>query len=526
MKNTLVILLTTIWSVSLFADIDEEFKASPHERFALYTGDGNYKQAYHWSFNIDGGGAPITVFLNHGSGGEWYDEIENRFGPCGPDYLGVSEDFRGTEYDGLCETDQQGNRLFLADYNNYHVPVGPELETFMLRKIVGSTKFAAWYFQDAFSHYDSPVHIFMVGRYNIVKSPSHLNNTLYWLQVTDQGSTSRNTLPPYNFDGYGLSNIHGDDRPFHTAPDISAFDNMFLYKAVKEQFPEVSLENIVIEGRSNGGSAMFALAADYAIWPQHVREFWSRNLVTLPIGGPLPDPTQFLTVETVMDDPILRAAFNQMLSTVTSESLHELLGEGLELELYSSDGVNLSDDQNSSLEFGQGETVPFIPETFNEQLSELVGGDFYADVKLIHAFYPGCRLDGLMGLEESLGENEVNEFGDNNHGYQVALKFLLSFGANDSLYSYWCDDRVAQASHSQSTPLAPLVGKDSAVESSLFANARHGFDYKDAYKNLSQYTNSSQIRAQEAREAIERVINQVIKEVGLEGQYQLPENLD
>ena len=143
-------------SLNVAAGVDSDFKEDPSERFSFYTGDGNYKQAYHWSLNENGEGEPITILLNHGSGGEWYDEIDSEFGPCGPDYINPNGDFTGSIYENLCNVDMQGNETFLADFNTHHVPVGPELEEFMLEKIVGSARFAAWYWQDAFSQFDSP----------------------------------------------------------------------------------------------------------------------------------------------------------------------------------------------------------------------------------------------------------------------------------------------------------------------------------------------------------------------------------
>ncbi|GAB3019742.1 hypothetical protein [Bowmanella dokdonensis] len=526
MKKLLFGLILANLPLMAQASVDSDFKPDAMQRFAIYTGDGYYKQAYRWVFNPDGTGEPVTIFINHGSGGEWYDEIDSSFGPCGPDHVNAEGDFDGTPYAGLCEIGDNGERLYLADFRDQHVPVGSKLESFMLKKIVGSSRFAAWYWQDAFSQFDSPVNVFMVGRYNISTSPAHFDNALYWLNRTDEDSVSRDTLPPYNFEGYGVSDIDGDDRPMHAAPDISAFDNMYLYKAVREQFPDVSLDNLVIEGRSNGGSAMVALAADYHIWPEHIRDFWARNLepvIVEPIPEPEPEPT--LTLADVMADPQLTEAFEQMLSQLHASDVRARLDAGQALQLYAAgtqilpSPASLPDTQPLPNENGL-----FDPAQFPAQLNSLLGGDFYQDVKLVHSLYPGCRLDGYMEKDESLAPGQVDGMGNNAIGYQVALKSLFSFASQDSLYTSWCDERIAQAS--QVSMAAPLAGKESMIDEVVFDPAKHGFDYDAVYRNLSKFSSTDQARAAEARRAIERAINQLYLEMGIEASYQLPPDLD
>lgn len=517
--------------MTVLAGVDSDFKERPIERFTIYTGDGNYKQAYRWSFNEGGQGKPVTIFLNHGSGGEWYDEVESEFGPCGPDYLSPSGDFDGSNYENLCNVDTQGNELFLADFRHHNVPVGPELEKFMLKKIVGSTQFAAWYWQDAFSQFDSPVHIFMVGRYNITTAPEHLDNALYWLKTTDEDSVTRDTLPPYNFDGYGVSDIDGDNRPMHAAPDISGFDNMFLYKAVIEQFPEVSLDNVIIEGRSNGGSAMIAMASDYHIWPQHIRDFWSRNLPSTQVPEPVVEVTPGLSLQDVINSPVLSTALNNLLSNYSEQDLLNSIDNGHSLSLAANDLllVGSAGEQVMPVEPGINNEGLFNANEFSEKLSTYLGGDFYSHVRMSHAFYPGCRLDGLMEKDSDLAPDVVEEDGDNANGYRVAIPLMLSFANQDSLYTDYCDDRVNEAkgytgvsevlvTSSISDGIHPIIGE-------VFSPARHGFDYKDVHKNISDDLND-QDKANESRRAIERVVNQVIKQLGLEGEYVLPEVLD
>jgi hypothetical protein len=183
--------------------------------------------------------------------------------------------------------------------------VGPELAEFMIKKVVGSTQFAAWYWQETLAQFDSPVHIFMVGRYNVSTEPTHFDNALYWLNTTDQNSVTRETLPPYNFDGYGVSDIDGCFRPMHAAPDIAGFDD------------------IIVEGRSNGGSAMIAMASDFHIWPGHMREFWARNLPGQdePQPEPAPEFIAAITLNEVIANPVLAQAFDQMLSAMTDDDL-------------------------------------------------------------------------------------------------------------------------------------------------------------------------------------------------------------
>ncbi|ALS97421.1 hypothetical protein [Lacimicrobium alkaliphilum] len=514
--------------LSLFtqASVDSDFKPDAMQRFTLYTGDGNYKQAYRWVFNPQGSGPPVTVFINHGSGGEWYDEIDREFGPCGPDHVSDNGDFSGTPYQGLCEVDSNGERLYLADFNDHHVPVGSKLEHFMLKKIVGSSKFAAWYWQDAFRQFDSPVNVFMVGRYNISTEPQHFDNVLYWLNLTDEDSVSRDTLPPYNFDGYGLSDIDGDNRPLHAAPDISGFDNMFLYKAVRQQFPDVTLDNLVIEGRSNGGSAMIALAADHHIWPQHIRDFWARNLDPVIVEPePQPEPEPNLTLAAVAADPQLAEAFEQMLAQLTASDVRAKLDMGLELELFAAGeqilpGASQSPDEHPL----PNDSGTFEPSLFRNQLTSLLGGNFYQDTKLVHVLYPGCRLDGYMEQDSNLAPGVVDADGRNAIGYQVVLPSLFSFADEDKLYTSKCDDRIAQAS--QVSTDTPLVGKSRLIDGQVFSPAKHGFDYKAVYKNLDSFSSSEQAQAAQARSAIERAVNQLYLEMGLSGHYQLPADLD
>lgn len=538
--------------VKAFADVDSDFKERPVDRFSLYTGDGNYKQAYRWSFNENGEGPPVTIFLNHGVGGEWYDEIDSRYGPCGPDYLSPAGDFSGSAYEGLCEVNEQGDELYLADFQNYHVSVGPDLEEFMLKKIVGSTQFAAWYWQDAFSQLDSPVNVFMVGRYNVVKDPSHLDNALYWLNATDRDTTTRDMQPPYNFDGYGLDGINGDFRPMHAAPDISGFDNMFLYKAIAEQFPSVSLDKVIIEGRSNGGSAMIAMASDYHIWPQHMKDFWSRNLPVTesPELEPEPEPEiqviPGLSLEEVLNNPTLTSALENLLAGYTEQDLLNAINGGQTLSLASNTQIiegsageqvvqqysqqnQLQYQQQQEPETNNENNSEFDPTTFRTQLANYLHGDFYGNVKMAHAFYPGCYLDGLMQKDENLAPDTIEADGDNANGYKVAIPLMMSFGNEDSLYSNHCDNRVAEADHQ--TDVAGVLTTSSisngtqSVTGEVFTPARHGFDYKDVYKNLDNDLDN-QNRAAESRRAIERVVNQAITQMGMNGSYSLPENID
>ncbi|MDA0789940.1 MAG: hypothetical protein O2780_10840 [Proteobacteria bacterium] len=528
--TTALATMAIVVSVNAIASVDSDFKERPTERFTIYTGDGNYKQAYHWSFNEDGQGTPVTIFLNHGSGGEWYDEIDTEFGPCGPDYLSNDGDFDGSAYEGLCEVDGQGNEIYLADFNHHHVPVGVELEKFMIRKIVGSTQFAAWYWQDAFSQFDSPVHIFMVGRYNVVTDPGHLDNALYWLKTTDQNLVTRETLPPYNFDGYGVDGIDGEFRPMHAAPDIAGFDNMFLYKAVREQYPTVSLDNVIVEGRSNGGSAMIAMASDYHIWPQHIRDFWARNLPADEAPAPEPEVVPGLTLNDVLSNPVLATAFEELLANYSEQDLLNVINNGGSLTLAN----------NGNLINGTAGVVPqepdvndgglFNPDTFRTQLQEYVDGDFYASVKIAHAFYPGCRLDGLMQQDVNLPANVVAADGDTANGYKVAIPLMMSFGDEDSLYTSHCDDRVNEGQH-QTAVAGVLVSSDitdgtRAVVGEVFSPAEHGFDYANVYKNQPDDSLDDQSRAAESRRAIERVVNQAIRQTGFIGTYSLPNNVD
>lgn len=525
-----VILATNLWSTGVDASVDSDFKERPVERFVVYTGDGYYKQAYRWSFNEDGAGPPVTIFLNHGSGGEWYDEIDDKYGPCGPDYIGQEDDFTGSAYEGLCVVDGNGDEVYLADFNNHHVPVGPELHDFMLKKIVGSTQFAAWYWQDAFAQFDSPVHIFMVGRYNVVTDPAHLDNALYWLNLTDEDLVTRDTLPPYNFDGYGLSDVDGEFRPMHAAPDIAAFDNMFLYKAVREQFPSVSLDDVIVEGRSNGGSAMIALASDYHIWPEHIRDFWARNLGS-EVEEQEPVVVPGLTLADVLANPAMAEAFNEMLASLSEADVMNAINNGETLAI-AANGVLIDGSAGVQAAPNQGpsENGSFVAADFPGQLAELVHGEFYESVKMVHAFYPGCRLDGLMEQDPGLPANAVAEDGDTLAGYKVALPMMMSFGDEDSLYKSECDDRVAEAAIQ--TDLAGTLGSSSisdgtvAVIGEVFSPAEHGFDYGDVYKNLPGRTANEQARAAESRRAIERAVNQAIVELGLNGSYSLPYDLD
>lgn len=523
-------LLTLAIQFNATADVDSDFKERPKERFTIYTGDGNYKQAYHWSFNEDGQGKPVTIFLNHGVGGEWYDEIENEFGPCGPDYLSENGDFTNTDYNDLCNVDEEGDEIFLADFNNHHVPVGPELEKFMLKKIVGSTQFAAWYWQAAFIQYDSPVHIFMVGRYNVTSEESHLNNALYWLNTTDKNTVTKDTLPPYNFDGYGLDDIDIDLRPLHASPEISGFDNMFLYKAVTEQFPNVSLNNLIIEGRSNGGSAMVALTADYHIWTQNMRNFWSRNLPNVPQQEQEEQITLGLTMQTVFNNPTLLTAFNELLAQYSEQDLLTAIENNQSLSL-AANGQMLSGSVGQIIpnEPEIGEEGFFSDEEFPTLLADYLNGNFYNDVKMAHAFYPGCRLGGLMEKDTDLAPGFIDEDGDNANGYKLAIPLMFSFAAQDELYSDYCDYRVTQAN--SNTDIAATFASSSisdgtqSVIGEVFSPARHGFDYKDVYKNLSD-KQSNRDKADESRRAIERVVNQAIKELNLEGSFTLPEDID
>lgn len=517
---------------NLWASVDSDFKERAQQRFTIYTGDGYYKQAYRWSFNTEGQGVPVTIFLNHGSGGEWYDEIDTEYGPCGPDHLNADGDFAGTAYDGLCDVDDQGKEQFLADFNYYHVPVGPDLEEFMLRKIVGSTQFAAWYWQAAFAQFDSPVNIFMVGRYNVVADPQHLDNALYWLNLTDENSVTRDTLPPYNFDGYGLDGIDGDFRPLHAAPDISGFDNMFLYKAVAEQFPEVSLDKVIVEGRSNGGSAMIAMASDYHIWPQHMRDFWGRNL---PAGEPVEPEVEItpgLSLQQVMNNPTLADALDAMLAQYSEQDLLDAIDNGLALGLAAQGNVLMGSAGEVLVPDNPevNEDGAFSVETYVDSLTELVHGNFYNSVKLAHAFYPGCRLDGFMEKDVNLGPNEVAADGDNENGYKVAIPLMFSFGDDDSLYTNYCDDRVLEGA-TQTDEAGVLLASDitdgtRSVVGEVFSPAQHGFDYKDVYKNQPGDSASDMEKAAESRRAIERVVNQAIIQLGLNGIFVIPDNVD
>jgi hypothetical protein len=534
-KSTSVLtsLILSISSTSLIAGVDSDFKARPDERFVVYTGDGNYKQAYHWAFNENGEGPAVTIFLNHGSGSEWYKQINTEFGPCGPDYIANSGDFDGSNYEGLCEVDGEGDKLYLADFNIANVPVGPLLNDFMLKKIVGSTQFAAWYWQDAFQQFDSPVHIFMVGRYNIAKDPGHLNNALFWLNPTDSNSVTRDTLPPYNFDGNGVADIDTDLRPMHAAPDISGFDNMFLYKAVEEQYPQVSLANLIIEGRSDGGSAMIALASDYHIWPDAMRDFWARNLpLTDAQEEPQPEPevVPALTIADIANDPALTAAFNAMLSEISQQDIEAIINNNQNLALYSNNVAIEGSAGIQPVEYVESNQTGFSVETFPSQLASYIKGDFYQAVKLVHSFYPGCQLQGIMEKDLQLPQDQVDADGDNAIGYQVALKTMFSFASQDSLYVSACDDRVIEGAPYTSIAGAfspsDIVQGQVAVIGDTFSPAGHGFDYDNVYKNQPERSVNDQAKAAESRRAIERVVNQSFKELNLQGTYQLPENLE
>ncbi len=437
------LVLSGLTAVNTSARVDSDFKEYPDERFTIATGDGNYKQAYYWQFNPQGTGPEVVVFLNHGRGGEWYKEISTEFGPCGPDHID----------DTLCSIDERGQRT-LADHQQHFVLVGDTLDTFMKRKIVGSTAFAAWYWQDAFSSSDSPVHIFMVGRYNVAKQADAFDNVLYWLDVTDPDSVAKNTQPPYNFDGFGVAGIDRELRPEHAAPELSAFDNVYLYKAVKERHPELDLTNIVVEGRSNGGSAAIVLAADSSVWTADMHAFWARNLPAAE-----------------------------------------------------SDPLQVRDD-----------------------IQDFAGGDVFDSITLVHSLYPGCSMGGIIQKKGYLEEDEVRADGDNKYGYKVHLPLMMAFAAQDSLYKDACDDRVTEGR--DNSTIAPLLYNDwgvdgtAAVEGEVFSPARHGFDYKDVYKNLDKYSQSSRDKAAQSRAAIEKAVNTVATEMGLQIDWEIPYNID
>lgn len=536
LKTTAMAVMLLSCSTMTMADPDSDFKAFPQQRFAIATGDGNYKQAYHWTFNATGTGPAVVVFLKHGSGGEWYKNISS-LGPCGKDYSNSLGDYAGSAYEGLCSANSAGQRTYLADFNQHHVPVGPEMDKMMKRSIVGSSAFAAWYWQDAFKQFNSPVHVFMVGRYTIAKDPAHLNNALFWLTNTDPSSVSRDTLPPYNFDGDGLSAIDGDDRPFHTAPDVSAFDTMFLYKAVRENFPDLDLSNLVIEGRSNGGSAMIALVADPKIWPSHIRDFWSRNLagVNLPAPQPQPVTRTAITLDQIQAEPALAVAFEQMLQQISREDLLAVLNAGQSLQLFAADEVitgtaGQTDNPPATPAQPTPVVVPFDPATFRGQLTQLLHGDLYQSVKLAHLLYPGCRLDGYMEQDPALAEGVVSADGASRQGYKVAVKTLFSFASSDSLYTSKCDDRVqqslAQTSDAGNLMISDYISFAAPVSGQVFTPARHGFEYKDVNKNLAKYSSSDRAKAEQARLAIEKAVNTAIAEMGLNGSYRLPDNLN
>ena len=183
----------------------------------------------------------------------------------------------------------------------------------------------------------------------------------------------------YNFDGYGVSDIDGDMRPMHAAPDISGFDNMFLYKAIREQFPEVSLERIIIEGRSNGGSAMIAMASDYNIWPQHMRDFWSRNLPSTPTPEPDVEIIAGLSLQEVVNNPVLSTAFNNLLSNYSEQDLLDVIENGQSFALASNDQILIGSagEQVIPNEPEVNENGVFIPSEFVTKLSEFISGDFF-----------------------------------------------------------------------------------------------------------------------------------------------------
>lgn len=527
--NALILSLVVI-SLAANADPDAMYKAYPQERFTIQTGDGYYKQAYHWSFNLQGKGPTVVVFLNHGSGGEWYKSISS-LGPCGKDYAKLG-DYSGSTYEGLCVA-SSGQRTHLADFQQHHVPVGPELDKFMKRSMVGSSAFAAWYWQDALvKATDSPVHIFMVGRYNIATEASQLDNTLFWLHNTDPSTVSRDTLPPYNFDGDGLSAIDGDNRPFHASPDISGFDVMYLYKAIKQKWPQLDLSNLIVEGRSNGGSAMIAQVADPQIWPAHIKEYWARNLSnttdTEPEGV---EPA--LTLQQVVNDPVLAEAFEQMLQQYSRADVLAALNGGHRLQLAAAGEllsatagqVIGSDGANTNL----GNWV-FKADEFSSRLTEWAGGDWYQSLKLAHLLYPGCRLDGYMQQNPALTEGGTDSNGNSKYGYKVASKTLFSFAAEDSLYTNACDERVTQASAQTSLSgtlqASNYIVSPTTVSGQVFTPARHGFDYKDVNKNLTTNSTSDRARAGQSRLAIERAVNTALTELGFNPDYKLPENLN
>lgn len=455
--------LFSICAHNAIAKVDSDFKEYPTDRFTIQTGDGYYKQVYHWAYNTQGTGEPVTIFLNHGSGGEWYKEITTDLGPCGGDYLSATDDFEGSAYEGKCVTDANGNLTSLADFETNFVPVGPLTEEFMLRKIVGSTAFAAWYWQDAITEASptSPVNIYMVGRYNVAEEAEDLDNILWWVNLTDPATVTRETLPPYNFDGFGVKDIDGDDRPFHAAPDISGYDNMFLYKHLVQNENQV-IDHLIIEGRSNGGSAMIALAADYAIWPVHIRDFWEGEISTQQ------DPWAF--------DP---DAFRSKLAVFLGADIYD----SVEMVHFLYGGCRLDGlmEQNASLPEGavadDGDTR-----------------DGYRTVmKLLFSF---AAQDSIYTswCDDRLSQGQANS--------PLMPRFLThpdtSYGVN-GLHT---------------------------VEGEVFDPADHGFDYDDVYKNLPAYSQADQDKAAQARRAIEKAVNISLHEMGMVSSYQLPENID
>ena len=279
---------------------------------------------------------------------------------------------------------------------------------------------------------------------------------------------------------------------------------------------------------------MIALASDYHIWPEVMKDFWDRNLPAnnqQPEPQPDPEIVPALTVADIVSNPALTDAFNAMLSNISLEDIQAILDNAQDLTLYSANlaitGTAGVQPVNDIPQLGFGN---FTLETFEEELSNFIGGDFYQDVKLVHSLYPGCQLQGIMERDSDLEEGEVAADGDNLMGYQVALKTMFSFAVQDSLYVDECDDRVTEGQ--DQTQLAgyfspsDIVQEQVAVIGDSFFPAEHGFDYKNVYKNQLNDSQTDQKKAAESRRAIERVINQSFKELNLLNIYQLPYDLE
>lgn len=495
--------------------MDNAYKPSPQSRFNIFTGDGHYKQVYHWRFNENGAGTPYVVFLNHGIGGAWYRDVREVKAICDSLGAGLCQWVNGAPQPMKTPDEATVGLSHTYDSNNDGM-ADKSIDNFMRTSVVGKAKFNAWTWQEAIRGASpaSPVHVFMVSRYSIATSAADLDNVLFWLQPPPQAA-SRGLLPPYNFGALGLDHVDHLDRPMHAAPDISAFDNVFLLRHLVAQFPALADARIVVEGRSDGGSAMIALAADPHIWTRDMRAFWERHLefgwandVPQPLD-PFPDlvaapttPVRDLTAPAPGTAPTgnWQPAMPTMPPVVRAPSV-------------------------------------FDPDAFRALLADYVGRDFYAQVAMLHSWYPGCGLSGRMQQDPDLPPGVVDDDGNTADGYRVALPLLFSFAADDPLWSgdpSQCQDRVDQAlANTQNAwdflPNAHGVAGGAPVDADLFDPAIHGFDYEvfndgDLRADLA-LAGTLQDSEAEARDAVARGVNTGLNELGLATGFSLPLDL-